>query len=186
MKATADIAVNSPYWTVGGGLTKLFPKYKMVALNPIVDQCTEVDHPFLQLLIDIKAVVTIMQGDWLVLAYESLILLHVYDGFINLECIATPVEYRGKGSAKKTMEALVAISDETGIPIRLRACNVTGHGWNMLPQNVVVAAGMKKPGKIPVAQLPAFYEKFGFEKLANVYHKGKPEGYNMIYNPKKK
>lgn len=177
--------VSSPEWCCRTRAEKLFPDAEW-KFHPLLSSATKVNHPFLQALVDIHAHVGIMMGDWTVLAYESLILLHVYRDFINLECIATPEEFRGRGSAGKCMKALVMVSDETGIPIRLRACNVTGGGWNMLPQHPVIAAGMKKKGKMPVRKLPEWYKKFGFELVANVYYQGKAHGYNMQYIPKPK
>lgn len=182
---TPEPANNTPQWACRDRHERLFPDAEWED-GMMVSSAKNIKHPFLQAIVDCKAIVTIIQGEWTVLGAKSLILLHVYKNFINIECISTPEEFRGKGSASKCMRMLVAVSNKTNIPLRLRASNVTGHGWNGLPQHVVIAAGMRKKGKIPVRDLPKWYEKFGFELVANVYHKGKPNGYNMQYIPKPK
>ena len=145
----------------------------------------KIDNPFLQKLVDMKAALNLTQGEWTLYADKSMVMFHVYDGFINLECISTPVEERGKGSATKVMQAIIHAANETGTEIRLRACNVTGHGWSGLMNHIVVATGMVKKNKIPTAKLQKWYEKFGFVKVADAIHKGKKAGVNMVYLPKK-
>lgn len=178
-------ANNTAEWSCRSRSERLYPDGEW---NPsaIFGKYNSNDHPFLQKLITIGAHVTIMQGEWTVLAYSSVLLLHIHKDFINIECIATPEEFRNQGSGSKTMKALVTVSDETQIPLRLRACNVTGHGWNMLPQHIAVAKGMAKKGKIPVNKLHTWYEKFGFKCVARVFRKGKFNGWNMEYTPKPK
>jgi len=148
----------------------------------LFSQAIKSEHPFLQKLIDYKGLLTNMMGEWVYLAYKSMVMLHVYDGFVNIECISTPHDMRGQGSGKLTMQALVQAAKETGTELRLRACNVTGNGWNMA-QHPVIANGMKTKGKIPTAKLQAWYEKFGFEKVATVIYRGKKQGVNMILKP---
>lgn len=180
----AEPPINTVEWACRDKRFRLYPEATWT-FHVIANKATTVNHPYLQALVKAKAHVCMMGGEWCVIGYSSLAMLHIYKDFINIECIATPQEFRGEGSASKLMEAFTIISNETGIPLRLRACNVTGHRWTGLPQHPVVAKAMQKKGKIPVRDLPKWYQKFGFTMVAQVFQKGKARGWNMLYTPKK-
>ena len=161
---------------------KVYPKatYKGGFL---INAIETIDHPFLQGLIGLQATVGILQGEYTVLACDSLVLLFVYETHVEIECIATVEEERGKGSATKVMNAMCQVADETGTVLKLRTANVTGNGWAMA-QHTVVANGRRKKGKIPVGSLPAWYEKFGFVKVEKVLRRGRSTGWRMERFPK--
>lgn len=178
-----EAQINSINWSCKDRRERLHPEIEWDMSNSFIHSVTKIENPFLQRLINMNAVLTKMEGEWTLLADKSFVMFHIYEGFINLECISTPVEERGKGSATLAMKAIVTAAKETNTEIRLRACNVTGHGWKGMHNHIVVALGMVKKGKIPVAKLQKWYEKFGFVKVADVIHKDKKAGVNMIYKP---
>lgn len=143
---------------------KLYPKFETTP-SGWYNKITKVEHPFLQKLVDMKALVILMAGEFTVYAGDLVgVLLFVHAGSVELECIAVDPDKRNKGQASNIMKALVNISNDTGIPITLRTANVSGNGWN-IAQHPVIAMGMVKKGKIPVAKLKKFYEKFGFKTV---------------------
>jgi ribosomal protein S18 acetylase RimI-like enzyme len=154
-----------------------YPKFETV-ISGIWNSITTIDHPFLQKLIDSKAMMILMGGEFTVYAGDLVgVLLCVHDDAIHIECISTTKDNRNKGEATKVMQCLIAISKETKIPITLRTANVTGNGWNMM-QHPVVMMGMEKKGKIPSGSLHKWYEKLGFQKVEKVKN-----GYSMIFKP---
>jgi len=181
-----DISINSIDWSCRSRSERKYPDRTWGEGSFIFTPVKTIEQPFLQKMIDFGGLLTQMQGEWTYYGIDSSVMFHVYDGFINLECIATHYEARGKGSATKVMEAIVAAAKETNTEIRLRACNVTGHGFNGMANHVVVASAMYKKGKIPVSQLPKWYAKFGFVKVADCIHRGKKQGVNMVFNPQNK
>lgn len=187
--ARVEPSVDSMKWAWSGDEQRIFPKGEWKTSGSVLafmyGAYESVEHPFLQKLIDIGAHVTRFQGEIVVFAYESMMMLHVYKDFINLECITTPADLRMQGSGTKTMKALVHVSKETGIPIRLRAGLVSGPGpaW-MIPAHIVVVHGAKKKNKIPISKLKAWYQSFGFTPVGLVKVKGVNNGWNMEYKPK--
>lgn len=177
-------AINTEEWACRDKYDRLYPAAEW-EFHWLFNKATSIDHPFLNEFVKIKAHVCIVMGEWVIIGYDSLAMVHVYKDFINLECIATPSEFRKQGSGTKLMKALVAVSDETGIPIRLRACLVTGHGWNGIPNHPVIQKAIDRKNKIPVRDLPKWCHKFGFVTIAQVFRKGKAHGWNMLYSPKK-
>lgn len=174
-------AINSVDWSCRSKSERIFPEAEWT-VKGFFNAVQAIQHTFLQKLVDTKGILTCIMGEWTFYGVESVVMLHVYPDFVNIECISTYHECRGKGSASKLMTAIVDAAKETGTELRLRACNVTGHGWSM-PNHPAVAAGMKKIGKIPTASLPKWYQKFGFVKVSNVTHRGKSCGVNMVYRP---
>lgn len=138
-----------------------------------------VDNPFLQAVVDTGAIVYYDKGEgFSIMAYSSLVYIHIHKTYVNLECISTPVDERGKGSATKTLTALVALAKETKTTIRLRATNVE-RGWVHMGMPLAIMHGYNKKGKIPVTQLVAWYKKFGFEVTGKKTKMGTP----MEYKP---
>lgn len=175
-----DISVTSADWSCRDKFERLYPECEWKE-SFLFAQAISSEHPFLQKLIDFKGLLTNVMGEWTYFGHESMAMIHIYKDFVNLECISTPDELRGKGSAGKLMAAIIQAAKETSTELRLRACNVTGNGWN-LPQHPVVAHGIKKRGKIPTSQLPKWYAKFGFVQVGIAMHRGKKAGVNMVYN----
>lgn len=178
-----EYAIDSPSWSCRNRDERLYPTREWGEGNMLYTPVKSIEHLFLQKLIDFGAILTNVQGEWTIFANKSLIMLHVYDGFINLECISTPVEDRGQGSATNVMKAFVAAAKETNTEVRLRACNVTGGNWMGGMDHIVVNHGKQKKGKIPTGSLPKWYAKFGFVKVANCMYRGKKNGINMVFNP---
>lgn len=157
--------------------TKLYPNFKTKGLS-IMGELESVEHPFLQEIINMKAALCFLGGEFTVYACNLVgVLLFVYEDSIEIECISTDVKSRNQGQASEVMRALTSISNKTGIPITLRTANVTGNGYQMM-QHPVIMLGMQKKGKIPPAQLKKFYEKFGFKVTEKV-----KLGYRMLYQP---
>lgn len=180
--AQKEISVDSVDWSCRNQTERLYPDAEWV--DGFFPHVKTIGVPFFQKLVDMKGLLTLTMGEWTLYASNSVVMFHLYDGFVNLECISTGVEDRGQGSATLVMNAIVAAAKETNTEIRLRACNVTGHGYNGMPNHVAVAMGMSKKGKIPTAKLQNWYEKFGFVKVGDAIRKGKKSGVNMIYNQK--
>lgn len=156
------------------------------AFHPLFDSmATHTSNEFLNACIAYKALVGVMHNEWTIIGCSSIALVFIYKDFINLECIATPPEFRREGSANKMMKMIVRAADDSQTPIRLRACNVTGRGpsW-MLPEHPAIIKGALKKGKLPVKHLVKWYEKFGFKVVAQVFEKGKADGWNMEYTPR--
>lgn len=181
-----EYAIDSPEWSCRPQSERLYPERTWGENSFSFTPVKTIEQPFLQKLIDMGAVITNWMGEWTMFANQSYVMFHVYEGFINLECISTLVEERGKGSATNVMNAIVAAAKETNTEIRLRSCNVTGSGWMVRVQHIAIGEGMKTKGKIPTAKLPAWYKKFGFVKVADCIYRGKKQGVNMIFNPQKK
>lgn len=179
-----EYTTNTIGWACRSRSERIFPDGEQIG-GFMWNTFKTIDHPFLQKLIDYNAMVTYFQGEVTVLGKDSMVLLHVNKDFVNIECISTPVEHRKQGSASYLMKAMIQAADETGTELRLRACNVTGHGpgW-MIPDHIVVGHGAKKKGKIPTAKLKQWYEKLGFKTVGQVTG-GKHKGVNMQYLPKK-
>lgn len=182
-RSAPEPAINSTEWACRSKHERLYPEADW-SFHPISNKATNIAHPFLNKFAEINGHVCVMMGEWVIIGYSSLAMVHIYKDFVNIECIATPQEFRREGSATKLMEAFIAVSDETGIPLRLRACNVTGHDWNGIAQHPVIAKAMQKKNKLPVRELPKWYQKFGFVIVAQVFRKGKANGWNMLYSPK--
>lgn len=138
------------------------------------------EHPFIQKLIDIKAMVFYQQGEITVIALNGMMLIKIYKDEIYLECVSVPEEFRQQGTGTKLMEALKHASDETNIPVTLRAANVTGMRMTGMPNHMVVQMGIPKKNKIPANKLVQWYEKLGFQKVEKVK---KPPSMKMIYFP---
>ena len=180
-----EYPVNSIEWSCRDREERLYPESTWGEDGFLFTPVKTIEHPFLQKLIDIGAILTNWMGEWTLFANKSYVMFHVYDGFVNLECISTLVEERGKGSGTMVMKAIVEAAKETNTEIRLRACNVTGGGFMVRVPHIVIDEGMKKKGKIPTSKLPAWYKKFGFVKVADVISRGKKAGVNMVFNPQK-
>jgi hypothetical protein len=146
---------------------------------------TGLHHPFFSYLEKAGAEILWMGGEITVLGYDSMALLRLYTDFVCLECISTPVELRGQGSAGKFITELCRASDASGLPIRLRVSQVSYVKMSWHIPHPVIVAGAEKKGKLPIRLLPAWYQKFGFTLVAQVFHKGKANGWNMLYTPKK-
>ena len=180
-----EISIDSMDWSCRTRSERKYPERTWGENNMLFTPVKTIEQPFLQKMVDYGGLLCNMQGEWTYLGLNTTVMFHVYDGFINLECIATDSQERGKGSAGKIMEAIVKAAKETNTEIRLRACNVTGHGWDGMANHMVVASGMNRKGKIPVAKLPKWYGKYGFVKVADCIYRGKKQGVNMVFNPQK-
>ena len=178
-----EYANDSINWACRDKEQRLYPERTWGKADFLFTPVETIQHPFLQKLIDYKGLLTNVQGEWTYMGCSTYVMFHVYDGFVNLECISTPVEERGKGSATKIMLAIVEAAKETNTEIRLRATNVTGHSWSGIMQHLVIATGINKKGKIPVGKLVKWYEKFGFTKVATCMFRGKKCGTNMVFKP---
>jgi GNAT superfamily N-acetyltransferase len=174
--------IDSIQWSCRSKNERIYPQCEW-SPNFMFLQATSSTHPYLQKLIDYKGILADYMGEITYMALNCYVMLHVYEGFVNIECISTPVEERNKGYATKVMEALVQAAKETGTELRLRATNVTGGGWMIRVPHIVIATGIPKKGKIPTAKLPNWYKKFGFVKVADVKHMGKKAGVNMQFIP---
>jgi len=142
----------------------------------------EIDNTFLQALADAGAYVMLTGRDFWVLTGIGQLWLKIHDEAIHLECIAVNVDDRRQGNGSKLMDILVQCSDESGIPITLQVDNVSrGKGYSGA-SHPAVGCGQHKKNKIPVAALPKWYQKFGFQKTAEYTAKSK----NMSYTPKTK
>lgn len=181
-----EYAIDSPEWSCRSKDERLYPTRTWGEGSLFMTPVKTIEHPFLQKLIDMGAILTDWMGEWTLLASKCYVMFHVYDGFVNLECISTLVEERKKGYGSEVMKAIVEAAKETNTEIRLRACNVTGGGFLVRVPHLAIGEGMKKKGKIPTAKLPAWYKKFGFVKVADVVYRGKKNGVNMVFNPQKK
>jgi GNAT superfamily N-acetyltransferase len=180
-----EYAINSTEWCYRSKEHRLYPVRTWGEGNFMITPVKTIEQPFLQKLIDMGATLANYCGEWTLFAANSYVLFHVIEGFINLECISTTVEERGKGSGTAVMNAIVAAAKETNTEIRLRACNVTGGGFMIGPNHIAISVGMQMKGKIPTAKLAAWYKKFGFVKVADVVHRGKKKGVNMVFNSQK-
>lgn len=155
-----------------------YPKFETVNAG-MFNKITKIENRFLQKLIEMQATVVLI-NEYTVFAYNSLAMFKVVDDdTIYLECISTPADARKQGSATKVMQAFVEAAKQTNTKITLFACNVTGNGWNMM-QHMVIATGMVKKDKIPVAKLKGWYEKFGFKATSK---DEKHKGWHMEFIP---
>lgn len=136
-----------------------------------------VEHPLLQALVNSGALVCQMMGEVTVFGADSHMLLKVYPSKVYLECIATPVECRGQGSATKLLEVLKAASDKSGVPVALHATAVKHAG----SRHPTLTTGAETKGKIPVAKLTAWYKQHGFQQTEAKSAEGVP----MVYTPRK-
>jgi GNAT superfamily N-acetyltransferase len=182
-----DYPIDSIDWSCRDREERLYPEREWGEGNWMMTPVKTIEQPFLQAMIDMGATLTDWMGEWTMFADKCYIMFHVYDGFINLECISTMVEERRKGVGSKVMQAIVAAAKETNTEIRLRACNVTGGRNNIFVRvpHIVISEGTKTKNKIPTAKLAKWYKKFGFVKVADVKHRGKNAGVNMVYNQQK-
>ncbi len=181
-----EYAIDSIEWSCRDKDARLYPEREWGEGNMLFNSVKTIKQPFLQKLIDMGAILTNWMGEWTLFANHSYVMFHVYEDFINLECISTLVEERGKGSATSVMKAIIAAAKETNTEIRLRACNVTGgRSFMRGPLHIAISEGTKMKGKIPTAKLSAWYKKFGFVKVADAMRKGKKQGVNMVFNPQK-
>lgn len=155
-----------------------YPKFEVVNAG-LFNKIIKIENRFLQKLIEMQAMVVLI-NEFTVFAGNSLTMFKVVDDdTIYLECISTPSDARNQGSATKSMQAFIEAAKETNTKITLFACNVTGNGWAMM-QHMVIATGMVKKNKIPVAKLKGWYEKFGFKAIR---HDEKRKGWHMEYVP---
>jgi len=143
---------------------------------------TKIDNPYLQAWADAGAYVMLTgDEDFWVMTNHVQFLFKIQEDSIHLECIATYVKYRGQGKGTEMMKFAVEMADQSGTTISLQAANVTGNGYNM-GQHPVIGIGMQKKGKIPVAALTHWYQKFGFVKTSGYTAKQR----DMTYTPKSK
>lgn len=156
---------------------RLVPKYEANSTG-LFNAITKIDHPFLQALVDVKAILIHERNYFTMFAEESLVQFFIHRDSVTLECISTPIDCRGKGSATKVMQAIVEAAKETNTVIELRTANVSFGLGGISFSSLTVAHGAQKKNKIPVAKLPAFYEKFGFVKTGKV-----KSGYTMEFKP---
>jgi len=163
----------------GGEQDKLIPEFKCDTRG-FFNVITECRHAYIQKLCDMGLTVIFQQGEFTVIFKEGLVLIKVYQDEVYLECISVYTELRRQGHAKKMLQALKFASDETGYPITLKPSNVTGHGFNMLANHMVIELGRQKKNKIPVAGLMDYYKKQDFELVIRT----KAAGTKMIYIPK--
>lgn len=180
-----EYAINSPEWSCRNKDERLYPSRTWGEDGFLFTPVKTIEHPFLQKLINMGGTLTNWMGEWTLFTNSCYVMFHVYDGFVNLECISTLVEERKKGHGSMVMMAIVEAAKETQTEIRLRACNVTGGGFMVRVQHIAISEGMKKKDKIPTAKLVGWYKKFGFIKVADVIYRGKKNGVNMIFNPQK-
>lgn len=181
-----DYPIDSIEWSCRSKDERLYPTRTWGEGNLLLTPVQTIEQPFLQKLIDMGGTITNWMGEWTLFTNNCNVMFHVYEGFINLECISTIVEKRKKGHGSVVMKAIIEAAKETNTEIRLRACNVTGGGFMTRVQHLVIAEGMKKKDKIPTAKLPTWYKKFGFIKVADVIYREKKQGINMVFNPQKK
>lgn len=161
-------------------MTYQYPKFETTSRG-LFNQITTIENRLLQKLIDLGGTL-FLEGEFTLMAYSSMVMFKVIDdNTILIECISTPTNLRRQGSGRQTMEAIVHAAKETNTHIELFACNVTGGGWMFMPQ-MVIAHGIQKTNKIPVAKLKGWYETFGFEVIQ---HDKKRKGYEMKFNPTK-
>jgi predicted GNAT family acetyltransferase len=143
----------------------------------------KIENKFLQSIVDKGAIVFLDRGDgFTILGYESVAYVQIKatdDSTIHIECISTPVENRGRGSATHMMKLFTEIADNTNTKLELTATNVTTSRLMMMPP-MAIAHGANKKGKIPVSKLPEWYSKFGFKRVGP---KTK-DGVAMTYTPK--
>jgi len=178
-----EYAIDSMEWACRSKEERLYPERTWGENHFLFTAVKTIEHPFLQKMISYGGILTNVQGEWTYIGCSTYVMFHVYDGFVNLECISTPFEERRKGSATKIMLAIVEAAKETNTEIRLRACNVTGHGWSGIMQHLVIANAKNPKNKIPANKLPKWYEKFGFKKVAACVYRGKKYGTNMVFKP---
>ena len=141
---------------------------------------TEIDNPYLKAWVDAGAIVSLLGDDFWIVTNDCQIWFKIHDEAMHLECIAVYEDKRRQGIGSGMMKYVTKFSDETGIPVTLCVSKVSASGWIGMP-NPVVGIGMVKKNKIPVASLPKWYEKHGFEKTPEYTQKKK----EMIYTPKK-
>jgi hypothetical protein len=178
-------AINSMWWSLKTQSERILPECEAYVDRFTHGQYVGVKHGFLSVLEQAGAQILWMGGEITVLGYDSMAILMIYTDFVCLECISTPVELRGQGSAGKFLTELCRASDVSGLPIRLRASKVKYARMSWFIPHPVIVAGAETKGKLPVSKLPAWYQKYGFTLVSQVFHRGKANGWNMLYTPKK-
>lgn len=143
-------------------------------VNMMFNAVKTIDNAFLQGLVNLGAIVIADRTGFSVMAFNSYVFFLINEESVVLECISTPVDERGKGSGTKFLKVICEVAKATCTNITLRACDVTINSFMMPP--FAIAHGAKKKGKIPVKDLPKWYEKFGFEKVKSP---GKQKGVFM-------
>jgi GNAT superfamily N-acetyltransferase len=146
----------------------------------------KVEDNFLQIMIDeYKANVYPCGENTFMIAWLSFAEFIPYSpGRVELELIATSSEDRKKGYASRLLKVICEAADKTDTTITLRTANVR-KGFMGFKSFVHAMACVSK-GKVSAAQLPKFYQKFGFEKNKEEGWRKEPkEGVRMIRYPKK-
>jgi ribosomal protein S18 acetylase RimI-like enzyme len=160
--------------------TNLVPKFKSAVKYGLFNAVIEIEHAFLQKLVDMGGLVIQDRDYFQIFAGESLAMLKVREDHVYIECLATPPDVRKQGHGKKAMQALCYAANHTNTILKLETAEVKTNDMAFaMPQTITI--GAIKKNKIPVAKLKTFYEKFGFV----VTGKGKKENnYFMQYTPK--
>jgi len=140
---------------------------------------TKIDNPYLQAWADAGAIVSLLGNDFWIVTNDCQLWFKIHEEAMHLECIAVYDDKRKQGVGSGMMEYVTKFSDQTGIPVTLCVSKVEASGIGM--PNPIVSIGMSKKDKIPVASLPKWYGKFGFEKTPEYTQKKK----EMIYKPNK-
>ena len=138
---------------------------------------TKIDDLYLQSLVNQGATIISERDGFTVMGYSSMAHLFIHEDCMTLECITTFVQERGKGSGTKLMNALTETADKMGVRLELRATKVSTNPLTM--SIMAINIGSQTKGKIPVGQLPKWYEKFGFEKVGKDKH-----GTHMVRIPR--
>ena len=144
------------------GQKNIVPDFK-VENKGMFNCIVKIENAFLQKLIDMGGMLLYEGRDYFNLyCFESIVMFKVRDYGIYIECISTPPDMRGQGSATKTIKALVHAADMTKTTIRLTTSNVSYDKSCYITPPIAIMIGSQRKGKIPVKQLVGFYLKFGF------------------------
>lgn len=156
----------------------LMPKFS-TTVWAIFNVVEKIEHVFMQTLVDANAKIIVGRDYFELMAYDSVAMLKIREGYVYLECLATPKDFRGQGSATKLMTALIEAAKETNTIIRLTTAVVSWNRGSAIIPPMAIGHGSVTKGKIPVNKLKDFYKKFGFVVTEHV----KGNEYEMEYVP---
>lgn len=120
----------------------------------------QTSHPFLHQLVNKTCLVCQYSSELHMYFPHTYLWVKLYDEYVSIEYISVIWGARQQGKGTHAMKALIAAADATNTELRLNTEPVMAPG----EKHFAVVLGKDGDNRIPVNEIPAWFEKFGFVK----------------------
>lgn len=142
----------------------IYPGGEWKMFTPLAEKLVKTEHPFLNEIIKTGAYVLWTHRELVIAAYNSYMLIHIYEEYVELICISTEEEFRRQGSGSNCMKLLIKVADLTNTTIKIGVELMNTDATFCFPAHPIIVMGRKKKKRMTLKALKKWFEKFGFEK----------------------